>query len=280
MTVGLDSTEHLTHRHSGASYTLNRRGDESTETSKNKPTGKDYGGSSGALLTYYWAATPEDDDGGEQVTLKDCNGKTLAKVSKSYAKVVQMEGAGLLPNGQWLGLNDHDQYEYGCYDKIDAPIGSEGKILELFTSVASNSLDKGTILYLADLDGVELPGGDTHNGCVSVDDDGWSKGDEAWIDWYVGSEANYRTLNEKIGKDKVDAKITDASSCEILQYKSNLSFGDADPESNSSIESKVPANKGANGKVEPKSNESKKCNSGNKEKGSETENEEEKQGEE
>ncbi|KAJ1980773.1 hypothetical protein H4R35_000995, partial [Dimargaris xerosporica] len=114
---------------------------------------------------------------------------------------------------------------YGCYDKIDAPIGSEGKILELFTSVASNSLDKGTILYLADLDGVELPGGDTHNGCVSVDDDGWSKGDEAWIDWYVGSEANYRTLNEKIGKDKVDAKITDASSCEILQYKSNLSFG-------------------------------------------------------
>ncbi|KAJ1980181.1 hypothetical protein H4R34_002544 [Dimargaris verticillata] len=224
LTAGFESTSHLGHRRSDASYTLGRRGDESCTPNETKGTGEAYGGSSGALFTYYWTAIPEDNTGGDEVELKDCEGKTLAKVSKNYAKVIQMEGAGLLPNGQWLGLNDHDKYEYGCYDEIDAPIGSTGKTLQLFTSVASNTLDKGTILYVEELDGVELPGGDTHNGCVSVDDDGWSKGDEAWLDWYVGSKANYQTLNKNIGKEKVTATISNESSCKILEYKSNLEF--------------------------------------------------------
>ncbi|KAJ1973252.1 hypothetical protein H4R34_005141, partial [Dimargaris verticillata] len=127
--------------------------------------GDTYGGSDGALFTYYWTATPADDSGGNTVELKDCTGKVLAKVSSSYAEVIHMEGAGLLPSGQWINLNDADKGQYGCYDKVSAPTGATGKQLKLFTSASSNTLTKGTIVHVAELKGVELPGGDTHNGC-------------------------------------------------------------------------------------------------------------------
>ncbi|KAJ1968680.1 hypothetical protein H4R35_006359 [Dimargaris xerosporica] len=174
------------------------------------------------LFTYYWTATPADDEGDGTVKLKDCNGKTLATVSESYAKVIHMEGAGLLPNGQWLNLNDANEGEYGCYDKVTAPTRTSGKQLKLFSSVASNTLKQGTIVHVAELEGVDLPGGDTHNGCVKVDDSRWREGDDAWLDWYVGSESNYKALDKVINKSKVTATISDKESCPILSYKSNL----------------------------------------------------------
>jgi len=53
----------------------------------------------------------------------------------------------------------------------------------------------GTMLYVKELDNLAIPGTNMkHNGCVRVDDNGWSF-NGCQLDWFVATYNNYKTLS-------------------------------------------------------------------------------------
>jgi hypothetical protein len=71
----------------------------------------------------------------------------------------------------------------------------------------------GTTLYIKELDGLKLPDGKKHNGCVRVDDEGWSF-DGCQLDFYVLQFSAYNKLDDTLpGHVTVKKK-----KCKILSY--------------------------------------------------------------
>lgn len=93
-------------------------------------------------------------------------------------------------------------------------LGEDNDIpLEPWVSVAANDVKQGTTLYIEDLDGLKLPDGKTHNGCVRVDDEGWSF-DDCQLDFFVLQYSAYKQLDNKL-PDKVKIVQKD---CKVQSY--------------------------------------------------------------
>jgi hypothetical protein len=84
-----------------------------------------------------------------------------------------MEGTGLLKSGLLVNVGSSDSV-FEILDQKQHPfgLGSGDNNIYPFVSVASNDLPQGATLYLKMLDGITLPNGLKHNGCVRVDDVG------------------------------------------------------------------------------------------------------------
>lgn len=179
-----------------------------------------------ATLTQYWIPKEGDKDmlndgktvtltGSKSKTLKTDSGKTIAKVSKTTYEKFQMEGTGLLSNGVMVNL-DSSKDTFMTVDRKDHPYGlgdDDSVSLVPWVSVASNDIKRGTTLYVKELDGVKLPDGKTHNGCVRVDDKGWSF-NGCQLDFFVLQYTAYQKL-ENILPDKVTVS---QQSCKIQNY--------------------------------------------------------------
>ncbi|ORX52487.1 hypothetical protein DM01DRAFT_1336861 [Hesseltinella vesiculosa] len=162
-----------------------------------------------AILTFYWIPKQGDKDmlnngqvvslnGPKTQQLKSDNGKTIAKVSKYTYEKFQMEGTGLLQNGIMVNLgNSKNQFQ--VVDRKNSPygVGSNDNSLVPWVSVASNDLKRGTTLYVKELDGLKLPDGKVHNGCVRVDDQGWSFG-SCQLDFFTLQFSAYQALDNKV----------------------------------------------------------------------------------
>ncbi|ORE05314.1 hypothetical protein BCV72DRAFT_141957 [Rhizopus microsporus var. microsporus] len=179
-----------------------------------------------ATLTMYWIPKEGDPDmlnngkvvkltGSKTKKLKTTDGDTIAKVSKVTYEKFQMEGTGLLKNGVMVNL-DHGDDTFLKVDRGDHPYGLGGdddNSLVPWVSVASNDVDVGTKLYVKELDGVKLPDGKTHNGCVRVDDEGWSFGG-CQLDFFTLQFTAYQKLEHKLPN-----KVTvEKKNCKILNY--------------------------------------------------------------
>lgn len=136
-----------------------------------------------AQMTQYWIPKEGEKDttnDGNSITLngakikklKTSDGKTIAKVSMTTYETFQTDGTGLLESGILVNLGvdtesfvelDHEETPFGLGSDSDSG-------LEPWVSAASNNIKKGTTLYIKELDGLELPDGKTHNGCVRADD--------------------------------------------------------------------------------------------------------------
>ncbi|KAI8881069.1 HAD-like protein [Backusella circina FSU 941] len=179
-----------------------------------------------ATLTQYWIPKEGDKDmsnDGDAVTLSgtknkkliDNNGNTIAKVSKTTFDKFQMEGTGLLESGVMVNLGS-DTDVFTELDRSENPYGlgsSKDASLEPWVSIASNDLEPGTTLYIKEMDGLKLPDGKKHNGCVRVDDKGWSL-DECQIDFFVLQFSAYEDLRNVI-PETVTVKEQD---CKIQSY--------------------------------------------------------------
>ncbi|KAI8647503.1 hypothetical protein BD408DRAFT_378924 [Parasitella parasitica] len=179
-----------------------------------------------AAFTQYWIPKEGDKDmlndgktvtlsGSKSKALKSDSGSTIAKVAENTFDKFQMEGTGLLKNGVMVNLGDSDK-TFQKVDRSKAPygLGSDDDIhLTPWVSVAANDLKIGTRLYVKELDGVKLPDGKTHNGCVRVDDEGWSFSG-CQLDFFVLQFTAYQKLD-----DMLPEKVTVSSqNCEILDY--------------------------------------------------------------
>ena len=177
------------------------------------------------LITEYWIPKEGDKDmlnDGTMVTLsgmkskaiKTTEGKTIARVSQKTYEKFQMEGTGLLQNGKMVNLDDGKD-SFITLDRKKTPygLGTDSGQLTPWVSVATNDIKKGTKLYIQKLDGLKLPNGETHNGGVRVDDEGWSY-DGCQIDFFVLQYTAYKSLSNKL-PNRVKAVQRD---CTVKNY--------------------------------------------------------------
>lgn len=176
-------------------------------------------------ITQYWIPKEGEVDmrndgskvtlnGSKTKTLKADNGKVIAKVSKKTYEKFQMEGTGLLESGIMVNLGSStDSFMKLNRGATPYGLGTSSEGLVPWISVASNDIKKGTTLYIKELNGVKLPDGKTHNGCVRVDDEGWSLSD-CQIDFFVLQFSAYKSLSKTIP----DSVTVEEKSCQIQSY--------------------------------------------------------------
>ena len=166
--------------------------------------------------TFYWLvleteclAPPES----PAVDIYDPNGNVLATVSEDFACKLGLEGSGKLADGRvvnyWgsgsscVRTTDCSAPYYpshNCYTELDGQLypwgkGVRGRALIPFKSIATDPdvIPYGTIVYIPEWDGYQLPDGTYHDGCVRSDDTGGAIIDDH-IDFFAGSEENYRDV--------------------------------------------------------------------------------------
>lgn len=126
-----------------------------------------------------------------------------------------MEGTCLLSDGTMINL-DEGQNTFLVVNTKAHPYGlgsSDSISLHPWTSIASNDIKRGTTMYIKEIDGLKLPNGMTHNGCVRVDDESWSF-NGCQLDWFVLTYSTYAEIENKVGEHVTAVE----QNCKILDY--------------------------------------------------------------
>lgn len=156
-------------------------------------------------MTYYLVAEESEHPGKRATTIygEDC--KALARVTKGFAKELALEGTGRLNDGRLLNWSGRCQKGRPKYRVLDASrpwgLGVGDLALVPFRSIATDPavVPTGTRVYVAELDGVTMPGaapwgGFVHDGCVEAVDVGEGiRGKH--VDFFSGTRAAYHTLD-------------------------------------------------------------------------------------
>jgi hypothetical protein len=151
-------------------------------------------------LTYYWVAYEGDYSGAADTTLQTCANSDLATVPYAFAVALRLEGTGKLLDDRLLNVACPCGGGFSCFVELGPGfpwgMGSASNPLEPFVSIAVDHdvIAHGTVLYSPDLDGLELPEGGTHDGCLRADDVGGGI-DGMHVDWFVGLAENYQLLD-------------------------------------------------------------------------------------
>ncbi len=166
--------------------------------------------------TFYWLvleteclAPPES----PSVDIYDPDGQVLASVSQDFACKLGLEGSGKLADGRVINYWGSGSScvrttecaapyypSHNCYTELDGDRfpwgkGVRGRALIPFKSIATDPdvIPYGTIVYVPEWDGYQIPDGSFHDGCLRSDDTGGAIIDDH-IDFFSGSEENYRTV--------------------------------------------------------------------------------------
>lgn len=174
---------------------------------------------SGALLgtfqlTYYWVTAEDDFTGTKDTTLYDDACGTIAMVRTAFADALAVEGTGRLSDGRVVNVSGSCGCpSTTCYMLVDAQhpwgYGAQSNALVPFRSIAvdRNVIALGSHVYIAEFDGVTMPGDSSygqfvHDGCVTADDVGGGIVGQH-IDFFAALEAHYRTLDAQLGLNSV-----------------------------------------------------------------------------
>ncbi len=167
-------------------------------------------------MTYYWIAAEKKNSRGVQAIVdKRC--KRIARVSKQFKKRLTLEGSGKLKDGRLVTTAGGCTCSGPCFwvadEKYPWGAGVAQRPLSPFRSIAVDPkrIKIGSSLYVAELDGLTMPGsGDTggfvHDGCVVADDRGGGvRGRQ--IDFFAAQRGHYRNFfkRHKINKVSVFA---------------------------------------------------------------------------
>ena len=154
-------------------------------------------------ITYYWVAYEGDYTGAADTDLEECDYDYLATVAYDFAVALRLEGTGKLEDGTMLNIDCSCGGGFSCFVELGASypwgMGSASNPLEPYVSIAVDTsvIPHGTILYSPDLDGVELPEGGYHDGCLRADDVGGGI-TGMHVDWFVGLRDNYYTMDPAV----------------------------------------------------------------------------------
>jgi 3D (Asp-Asp-Asp) domain-containing protein len=191
-------------------------------------------------LRFYWLAFEDDYQGAwwdniqrsgacsmpsnRWVELYTREGYFFSRVPERYACALRLEGSGLLRDGRIVNYTGDCKFGYGtCFSQLDVaeyPFGRGAGTRPLipFKSVAVDPrvVHIGEPLYIPEFDGLPLPDGSTHDGCVRADDTGGGiKGRK--MDFFVVTDGNYRVLHDGLlGVSWVTPHVS-APRCEYLR---------------------------------------------------------------
>lgn len=176
-----------------------------TTTSDTTTTGEP-GSSLGVFdLTYYWVTYEGDFAAGATVDIGTCGGQTIASVRQGFADALKIEGTGKLLDDRIVNIGGCGcGGGYDCFAELDPAEfpwgqGSQGNALIPYHTIATDTavLRFGTAVYAPALAGQQLPDGTTHDGCLRAGDVGGGI-DGLHIDWFVGLEMHYETLDPDV----------------------------------------------------------------------------------
>jgi 3D (Asp-Asp-Asp) domain-containing protein len=185
-------------------------------------------------LRFYWLAREEDYDEPNEIEYRDPDevelytprGFYLGAVPDRFAWALRMEGSGLMSDGRVINYAGPCGFGYGtCFEELDVsqhPFGrgSKRRPLVPFTSVAIDQrlVPMGEPLYIPELDGLPLPDGSVHDGCVRADDTGGGiKGQK--LDFFVVTYGNFRFLLSELWGRSVITPHLEAPRCEYLRQQ-------------------------------------------------------------
>ncbi len=147
-----------------------------------------------------------------------------------------MEGTGILADGRTLNVMCRKQCNYNnefdCFGVLPKSqawgLGSKSNPLMPLASVAVNKKSKnliGKTIVVDEFKGLKLPNGQTHNGCVSVDDECPSCGSHIF-DFFAAKKSYSDQLYRSLGKYCINncknglIGITyEVKQCKPLKYK-------------------------------------------------------------
>ena len=154
-------------------------------------------------MTYYWIASERKlAKGTHAIVDKSC--KRISRVSKRFKKRLTLEGSGKLKDGRLVTTAGGCQCEGPCFwvadEKYPWGAGVAQRPLSPFESIAVDPrhIKIGTSLYVAELDGLTMPGigdsgGFVHDGCVVADDRGGGvRGQQ--IDFFAAQRGHYKNF--------------------------------------------------------------------------------------
>jgi 3D (Asp-Asp-Asp) domain-containing protein len=183
-------------------------------------------------LRYYWLAREEDFDEPDELDGADPDeldiytrdGLFVGAFSAKFIWNLHMEGSALLDDGRVLNYSGACRWGTGtCYQQVDATThpygrGAYGRSLVPFKSIAVDPrlVPIGEPLYVPEFDGMMLPDGTIHDGCVRADDTGGGIKFRK-MDFYVMTYSNFRFLLQELwGVNWVTPQIQ-APRCEYLR---------------------------------------------------------------
>lgn len=160
----------------------------------------------GFALRFYWLAMEEgyrQDDWWleDQQDLYDRAGFYLGTFPEDYVRALRLEGSGLLSDGRVVNYAGRCKYGVGtCFEELDADThpfgrGAGRRPLVPFKSAAVDPrlIPIGEPLYIPEFDGMMMPNGVVHDGCVRADDTGGGI-KKRKMDFFVVSYSNFRFL--------------------------------------------------------------------------------------
>lgn len=196
----------------------------------------------GYELTFYWLAFEDDfqdpssgPSAGTRkspvrpdwwVDLYTREGFFFGRVPERFAWSLRMEGSGVMMDGRIVGYYGSCNFGYGtCFQTLD-PVqfpfarGAGQRPLLPFKSVAVDPryISLGEPLYFPELDGIALPDGSIHDGCVRADDVGGAI-KKRHIDFFVVTFASYRMLIEQLLGVGFVTPHVQAPRCEYLRLR-------------------------------------------------------------
>jgi 3D (Asp-Asp-Asp) domain-containing protein len=186
----------------------------------------------GFKLRFYWLALETDFDepdeigfaDPDQVDLYTRDGWFLGSFPDKFAWSLRMEGSGLLADGRVINYTGRCAYGYGtCFQILDVdeyPFGRGARRLPItpFKSVAVDPrlIPIGEPLYIPELDGLVLPDGSIHDGCVRADDTGGGIKKNK-MDFFVVTYGNFRFLLDELTDPRFVTPYVEAPRCEYLR---------------------------------------------------------------
>ena len=165
-------------------------------------------------LTFYWITSEDEFSGAADTAIYDDACTVLATVPAEFADSLDLEGTGRLADGRVINVDGSCACPRSpCYREVDAEhpwgYGVQDRPLVPFRSIAVDRdvIEYGTSLWIAELDGLPMPGdppwgGFAHDGCVlAADTGGGITG--MHVDWFVALRAAYLTLDGGYDLDAV-----------------------------------------------------------------------------
>ena len=194
-------------------------------------------------LRFYWLVLEDDyqDPEGENVP-KSGRGKTvpvktsvdlytplgffLGRVSERLAWALRLEGSGLMSDGRVINYTGKCPYGYGtCFEQLNLnehPFGrgAGSRPLVPFKSVAIDPrlVPIGEPIYVPEFDGLVLPDGSIHVGCVRADDTGGGI-KKRKMDFFVVTYGNFRFMLDQLMNVTWITPQVEAPRCEYLRER-------------------------------------------------------------
>ena len=186
----------------------------------------------GYTLTFYWLAMESDFDTPEEIKFANPDaadlytqeGFFIGSFPEKLAWSLRMEGSGLLQDGRVLQYKGKCNFGYGtCFETLDVgdyPFGRGAyhRPLIPFKSIAVDPalVPIGDPVYIPEFDGMILPDGSVHDGCVRADDTGGHI-KKRHIDFFVVTYDNFRFLLDEMWNIGTITPRIEEPRCEYLR---------------------------------------------------------------